>query len=125
MLNPKQVGEIVKIHDNYWNDRRGRMRELRNMYMTDFWGADRQNKRFIDHVLRTEVPKAYAVVESFLGSLYAKNPAVVVTPDLRARGNPQVAEKLRSAPSGAVTHMLPFRSASIVPAVPVVVRGGI
>lgn len=91
MLTPLQVQEIVKIHDNYWNDRRSRMRELRNIYMTDFWGQDRLNKRYVDTVLRTEVPKAYAVVESFLGSLYAKAPSVVVTPDLRARGNPQVA----------------------------------
>jgi hypothetical protein len=43
-------------------------------------------------VLRTEVPKAYAVVESYLGSLYAKDPSVVVGADLRGRGNPEVAE---------------------------------
>lgn len=102
MLSPTQIEEIVKAHDNYWNDRRSRMRELRNMYMTDFWGVDRSNKRFVDTVLRTEVPKAYAVVESFLGSLYAKNPAVVVTPDLRARGNPQVAAATANTYLGSV-----------------------
>jgi hypothetical protein len=57
--------------------------------MTDFW---RKRDHLIDTVLRTEVPKAYAVVESYLGSLYARNPSVVVTPDLRARGNAEVAE---------------------------------
>ena len=43
-------------------------------------------------MLRTELPKAFAVVESYLGSLYAKNPAVIVGPDIRGRGNPEVSQ---------------------------------
>ena len=65
------------------------MQDLKALYMTDFW---REKEGMYDTILRTEVPKAYAVVESYLGSLYARNPSVVVTPDLRARGNPEVAE---------------------------------
>ena len=89
MLKPEHVAEIVDQHDAYWDDRRPRMRELRSMYFTRFW-SDREYDAN-DGVLRTEVPKAYAVVESYLGSLYARNPSVFVQPDLRARGNPEVA----------------------------------
>ena len=89
-LTPEQVSGFYHQHKMYWDGRRSEMRELRNLYMTRFW----QDEAFptLDGILRTEVPKAYAVVESYLGSLYAKNPAVFVQPDLRARGNPAVAE---------------------------------
>jgi hypothetical protein len=89
MLTPLEAQEIIDAHDAYWDQLRPRMRELRALYMTDFW-RDRQMVH--DVVLRTEVPKAYAVVESYLGSLFAKNPAVMVQDDLRKRGNPEVAE---------------------------------
>lgn len=89
MLDPSAVQEILQAHDAYWTAQRRRMQDLKALYMTDFW---RERDRILDSVLRTEVPKAYAVVESYLGSLYARNPSVVVTPDLRARGNPEVAE---------------------------------
>ena len=89
MLTPREVQEILEAHDTYWDGARPRMRELRALYMTDFW---RDRQKVHDIVLRTEVPKAYAVVESYLGSLFAKNPAVLVQDDLRKRGNPEVAE---------------------------------
>ena len=62
---------------------------MRNPYMTRFFES---NAPTLDGILRTEVPKAYAVVESYLGSLYAKNPSVEVLPDIRGRGNAEVAE---------------------------------
>ena len=89
MLTPAHVAEIVAGHDLYWTNRREELREYRRLYMTDFWNKQEIS---VEGVLRTEVPKAYAVVESYLGSLYAKNPAVFVQPDVRARGNAEVAE---------------------------------
>ena len=89
MLKPAQVRDLLMRHDAYWDPQRPRMRALRDIYMTDFY---RQRRTMHDGVLRTEVPKGYAVVESYLGSLYAKNPAVLVEPDLRGRGNPEVAQ---------------------------------
>ena len=86
MLTPQSVAELVKSHDDYFDTLRDSFRQYRRLYMT----------RWNDPALtsageRTQLPKAYAVVESYLGSLYAKDPAVNVEPDLRARGNPQVA----------------------------------
>jgi len=91
MLTPLEAQEIVDAHDMYWDSARPRLRELRALYMTNFW-KDREKLQANSTVLRTEVPKAYAVVESYLGSLFAKNPAVMVQDDLRKRGNPEVAE---------------------------------
>ena len=90
MLEPERVSDIVSQHDAYWDSRRSELRELRNLYMTRFWQDNAST--MLDGILRTEVPRAYAVVESFLGSLFSKNPSVFVQPDLRARGNPEVAE---------------------------------
>ena len=87
-LTPSEVAEIVAGHDTFFDSKRSLYRECRALYLTRFW---RENT-YTDNVLRTEVPKAYAVVESYLGSLYAKDPSVVVGPDLRGRGNPEVAE---------------------------------
>ena len=90
MLEPSDIRDILEQHDLYWDHRRDRLREMRRLYMTQFWESETYPT--LDGILRTEVPKAYAVVESYLGSLYAKNPAVHVEPDLRDRGNPAVAE---------------------------------
>lgn len=89
MLTPAHVSELLAGHDLYWTNRREEMREYRRLYMTQFWDRETMS---VEGVLRTEVPKAYAVVESYLGSLYAKNPAVFVQADVRARGNAEVAE---------------------------------
>mgnify|MGYP003636370169 FL=1 len=90
MLEPSDVRDILTQHDLYWDQRRDRLREARRLYMTQFW--ETETYPTLDGILRTEVPKAYAVVESYLGSLYAKNPSVRVEPDIRDRGNPEVAQ---------------------------------
>lgn len=89
MLTPDHIAAILTAHDAYWLLRREEMQEYRRLYMTRFW---QDGTPALTGVLRTEVPKAYAVVESYLGSLYAKNPAVYVQPDVRARGNAEVAQ---------------------------------
>ena len=90
MLEPNHIRDIINAHDVYWDSRRDRMREYRRLYLTEFWESETYPS--LDGVLRTEVPKAYAVVESYLGSLFAKNPSVRVEPDIRDRGNPEVAQ---------------------------------
>ena len=86
MLKPSDIRDMLDRHDMYFQHRRERLREMRRLYLTRFWEDD--TGRAGDGVLRTEVPKAYAVVESYLGSLYAKNPSVRVEPDIRDRGTP-------------------------------------
>ena len=90
MLTPDEIRQIVDSHTHYWNGRREEMRQLRRLYLTRFW-EDSADK-LLDGILRTELPRAYAVVESYLGSLYSKNPQVFVQPDVRARGNAEVAQ---------------------------------
>ena len=90
MLTPDDVQNIVDTHTVYWEQKRDELRQLRALYMTRFWSND--SYPTLDGILRTEVPRAYAVVESYLGSLYSKNPTVFVQPDVRARGNAEIAQ---------------------------------
>jgi hypothetical protein len=87
MIKPSQIRSILLQHDTFWGDQRSEMRQLKALYMTRFWKT-----RGDSTALRVEMPRAYAMVESYLGSLYSKDPAVKVAPDLRSRGNPQVAQ---------------------------------
>ena len=61
MLSPSDIRDILERHDTYFNARRDKMREYRRLYLTEFWSDET-----LDGILRTEVPKAYAVVESYL-----------------------------------------------------------
>jgi hypothetical protein len=90
MLSPADVQALVEIHDRYFDDIRDDLRSYKALYMTRFW--KNRATRTLDGVLRTEVSKAYKTVESYIGSLYSKNPAVRVEPDLRDRGNPAIAQ---------------------------------
>tara|TARA_R110000822_G_scaffold58002_3_gene145399 strand:- start:433 stop:2076 length:1644 start_codon:yes stop_codon:yes gene_type:complete len=85
MLSADNVKSIYETHKARWDAQKATMRKLKAAYMTRFWGDD-------SDMTRTEVPKAYAVIESYLGSLYSKNPAVALGDDLRGRGNPEVAQ---------------------------------
>ncbi len=88
MISPEKCQEYLKGHDDYFESKRAEFRELRAFYLTRWW----EHRSTSSNTLHTEVPRAYAMVESYIGSLYAKDPAVDVQPDLRARGNPEVAE---------------------------------
>jgi hypothetical protein len=87
MLSTTQIAAIVAQHDQYWESQRPDLQDWKKVYMTNFW-----SKGQVDNVLRTEVAKCFSTVESYLGALYAKNPAVLVTPDIRAHGSPDVAQ---------------------------------
>ncbi len=89
MLTPQEISQIHDEHSAYWDHSRDHLRECREMYMTEMF---RRDTPYMDTALRTQVPKAFAVVESYLASLYAKNPSTFLTPDIRGRGNPEVAQ---------------------------------
>lgn len=86
MLSPSQVSAILSAHDAYWERQRPQMRQYHSAYMTRYWRDQGLAST------RVEVAKAFQVVQSYLGALYARAPSVIVSPDLRASGNPEVAQ---------------------------------
>jgi hypothetical protein len=104
MLEPQDVRQILEVHDRYFDAIKDDMRLWKRLYMTKFW--DPSSQRAIDGVLRTQLPKAYKVVESYIGSLYSKDPSVRVEADLRDRGNPEVAAAVANQYLGSVREQL-------------------
>ena len=90
-MTPEDVRKIYDRHRDYWDRQRPKMRSLKALYMTRFW-RDHQQPATLPDQTRVELSKGYKVVESYIGSLYARNPGVMVGPDLRRRGDPDVAQ---------------------------------
>jgi hypothetical protein len=89
MITPKAALAIYEEHKRYWKKRRPEMRRLRNAYMMRYW----QRNQAYDGSLLIETSRAYELIESFIASLFVRDPSVVVKPDLRGKGDPGLTEE--------------------------------
>jgi hypothetical protein len=101
MLSPSDCRSILLSHDGYWESQRSFMLDYHRAYMTRFW-----DKQKLDPILRTEVAKTFQVIESYIGSLYSRNPQVEVFPDLRADGDPAVARAVSNRALGTFREVI-------------------
>ena len=90
MITPKTARTIYEAHNRYWDDRRPEMRRLRNAYLMRYW----QRSRSYDDSLLIETSRAYELIESYVASLFVRDPSVVVKPDLRGKGDPELTEEV-------------------------------
>lgn len=90
MITPKTARTIYEAHNRYWDERRPEMRRLRNAYLMRYW----QRSVNYDDSLLIETSRAYELIESYVASLFVRDPAVVVKPDLRGAGNPELTEEV-------------------------------
>lgn len=88
-LSAKDFSSIYSQHESYWDDRRGEMRRLRHAYLMRFWDRADTDDSFL-----IETARAYELVESFIASLFVRDPSVVVKPDIHGNGKPAVSEKV-------------------------------
>jgi hypothetical protein len=86
MMKPEEVRKIWEQHQDYWASCREELEEYSRFYLTRYWTSSPLT------TVRVELPSAYKVVESYVGSLFSRQPSVVVKPDVRGRGNPDVAQ---------------------------------
>lgn len=87
MMKAADVRSIYDAHCQYWRDLRPAMRKLRNLYMMHFWDREDQEQQ-----ITVETSRGYELIESFVASLFTRDPSVVVTPDLRGRGDAEVTQ---------------------------------
>jgi len=67
------IRAAVQQHTDFWDEQRPQMRRYRNAYMTTFY----EDVDLIDDTqLRVETADGYAAIESLMGSLFTKYPAV-------------------------------------------------
>ena len=90
MITPEMARRIYDNHEMYWRDRRPEMRRLRNAYLMRYW----QRNVSYDANLLIETSRAYELIESFVASLFVRNPSVVVKPDIRGNGDPELTQEV-------------------------------
>lgn len=66
------IRSVVQSHNNFWEEKREEMRKYKNAYLTRFYDNVEVDKT----MLRVEVAEGYGVIESVMGSLFTKYPAV-------------------------------------------------
>ena len=82
-MKPNEVTSILAEHTEYWEYMRHDMEKYKAIYETRFWDDRQDDPTAI--VLQTQ--DCYSYVETFIGALYAKNPAIVLKQGLRGLGN--------------------------------------
>ena len=106
MIKPTEVRALYEDHNAYWRDRRPECRRLRNLYMMKYWKKDTDLNDNVS--ITVESSRGFETIEGYVASLFTRDPAVTVGPDLRGRGDAQVTQAvsndfLRRA-RGAVEH---------------------
>jgi hypothetical protein len=81
-----------QAHESFWDKLRPEMRRYRQAYLTKFYEDDLL--RPAEGQIRVETADAYAAIESIMGSLFAKYPAVTVGLDIQGDGDQMVVTEL-------------------------------
>ena len=84
------IQAAVASHAEYWDNQRPLLRKLRALYSTRYWDgvASPVNEAM---PYRVETSDAFAFIESFVSTLFTRDPAVEVGYDASAEGSPDVA----------------------------------
>lgn len=86
-MRPEQFAALYDKHEDYWDNRRAEMRRLRHAYLMRFW----KREGGYDDSLLVETSRAYELVESYIASLFVRDPSVVVKADIHGHGDPILA----------------------------------
>ena len=84
---------ICEHHDDYWHDKRRELYTYKQAYETEFWDKS-ETHGMGDWAITIQTADAYGFIESYIASLFSRNPGVVFKNGLRARGKKLVAEHL-------------------------------
>ena len=76
------IRAVHEDHKSYWEQKMPLMKKYRSAYNNTFWEAHDLS----DDMLRIETADGYGYVESFISSLFSKNPSTVFGADLAETG---------------------------------------
>ena len=92
-MKPSQLKTVCDVHDKYWTDHRKDLYCYKQAYETDFWDKS-ATYGMGDFGITIQTSDAYGYIESFMASLFSRNPGVIFKDGLRARGKKDIAEHL-------------------------------
>jgi len=89
-MTPEIVQQMVKVHEDYWDDLRSDLYKYKQAYETKFW--DKASEGQMSMYVQTS--DAYGYIESYIASLFARNPGVIVKSGIRGRGDAKIAQHI-------------------------------
>lgn len=89
-MTPDIVQQMVKVHEDYWDDLRSDLYKYKQAYETKFW--DKASEGQMSMYVQTS--DAYGYIESYIASLFARNPGVIVKSGIRGRGDAKIAQHI-------------------------------
>ena len=89
-MTPKIMRAIVQAHKRYWDDQQRDMYRFKRAYECRFWSSEMMDPTQIT----IQTSDAYGYIESYISSLFTKNPGVVVKNGLKGTGAPKKATAL-------------------------------
>lgn len=84
------VKQIVKVHEDYWDKHRNDLYRYKLAYETRFWHKANEGEM----ATYVQTADAYGYIESYIASLFARNPGVIIKNGIRGRGDATVAQHL-------------------------------
>ena len=92
-ITPETLRTICDHHDAYWEDKRRDLFSYKQCYETDFWDKS-ETMGMGDWGITIQTSDAYGYIESYISSLFSRNPGVIFKDGLRAKGDKLIAEHL-------------------------------
>ena len=89
-MTPKLMRAIVQAHKRYWEEQQRDMYRFKRAYECRFWSSEMLDPTQIT----IQTSDAYGYIESYISSLFTKNPGVVVKNGLKGTGEPKKASAL-------------------------------
>ena len=88
-MSAKTLSQVVEAHKRYWDDEKRDMYKYKRAYECKFW--DNMND---PSQIAVQTSDAYGYIESYISSLFTKNPGVVVKNGLKGTGDTKKAQAL-------------------------------
>ena len=84
------IKQIVQVHEAYWDKYRNDLYRYKLAYETRFW----EKATEAEMATYVQTADAYGYIESYIASLFARNPGVIIKNGIRGRGDATVAQHL-------------------------------
>jgi hypothetical protein len=92
-VTKENIHQIVDAHDRYWDDEKSSLYKYKRAYETRFWDDEQYDRTQIV----IETADAFGYIESFVNSLFTRNPGVIVKKGIRGGGDPKKAAALANS----------------------------
>lgn len=89
-IKAKDVREILNKHDSFWEKKQQELFQYKMCYETNFWDKDQLEPM----QMTVQTSDGYAYIESYIASLFSRNPGIIVKSGLRGIGSAEKAQAL-------------------------------